>query len=65
MEDADIENIKVEQYAVICFFVGQGKMVKQTLDELWKAYTTDEILPKKTVYRWHNVFQDGWKSLAS
>ncbi len=48
MEEVDIEDIKVEQLAVICFFVRQGKMVKQTLDELRKVYTTDEILPEKT-----------------
>ncbi len=48
MEVADIEDIKVEQHAAIHFFVRQGKMVKQTLDKLWKAYTTDEILPEKT-----------------
>ncbi len=34
MEEADIEDIKVEQRAVICFYIHQGKMVKQTLDEL-------------------------------
>ncbi len=37
----------MEQPAVICFFVHQGKMVKQTKDELPKAYVADEILPKR------------------
>ncbi len=64
MEEADIENIKAEQLAVTCFFIHQGKMVKQTLDELQKAYTADEILPQKTTYQWHTVFQNGRKSLA-
>ncbi len=31
MEESDIEVIKVEQRAVIRFFVCQGKLVKQTL----------------------------------
>ncbi len=40
-------------------------MVKQTLDELRKAYTTDEILPEQMMYWWHKVFRDGRKSLTS
>ncbi len=65
MEEADIEDIQVKQCAVIHFFVRQGKMVKQTLNELRKTYTADEILPEKTVCPWHKAFWDGWKSLAS
>ncbi len=65
MERVDIEGIKEEQYAVICFLIRQGMTVKQTLDELWKADTTDEILSKKTTYQWYNVL--GWpkKSTAA
>ncbi len=48
MEEANIEDIKVEQRAVICYFISQGKTVKQTLNELRKAYIADEILPEKT-----------------
>ncbi len=51
-KDADIEDIKVEQLTVICFFVRQGNIVKETLDEVQKAYNTNEILPEKTMYRW-------------
>ncbi len=65
MEEADIEDIKVEQCAVIRFFVRQGKMAKQTFDEPQMAYTADEILPENTMYRWHKAFQDGQKSLTS
>ncbi len=65
MEEAAIEDIKLEQDAIICFFIRQGKVVKQTLDKLQKVYTTDEILFEKAVYRCHKVFQDGQKSLTS
>ncbi len=65
MEEADIEDIKVEKRTIIHFFVRQGKMVKQTSDELQSAYTVDEVLPEKTVYRWHKAFWDGRKSLSS
>ncbi len=60
MEEADIEDIKVEQCALICFLT-----VKETLNELRKGNNSHEILPEKTVYRWHKAFQDAWKSLVS
>ncbi len=49
MEEADTEDTQVKQRAVICFFICQGKTVKQTLNELQQTYTADEILPEKIV----------------
>ncbi len=47
---------KVEQRAAICFFIHQGKLLRQTLDELQNAYAANEILPEKAVYQWHKAW---------
>ncbi len=60
-EDFDI---KMEQYALICFFVWKGKILSETIDELCNVYTKDELMLAPTIYQWHEAYQKGRQSFT-